>query len=138
MFEALGDLSTAAVGACDEPSAGARDVPYGEAASSELPLASGVSRRGFGTPVTVVGNPGDRVRVRRAFMVSQRDGRRIALRVLDEDNDPNHEIRMQAQAVVYPVAPLQPRTTYRVDLEGTEAGRAFRRAFSFTTAATMG
>ncbi len=120
------------------PCAGIRDVPYGEAASSELPLAPGVSRRGFGTPVTLVGNPGERVLVLRATMESLRDGRRVALRVLDEANDPNHEIRMPAQAVVYPTSPLRPRTTYRVDIEGTEAGRAFRRTFSFTTSATMG
>jgi hypothetical protein len=110
------------------PCEGTRDIPY--SADHEFPPPPD-THGAFGAPVVVMGDLADHLRLDAGEMRDP-DGRRIALRLLDADNDPNHIIGGFA-AVAYPLAPLQPNTRYEVTISGSDNGRGFVRHFSFQT-----
>ena len=117
------------------PCSGITGIPYGMA-GGETPVAPNISANGFGTPVTVVGNLGDNVELTSATMTSMTDGTTITLNILNASTDPNKELGAY-EAVAYPSSPLQPNTSYQVNLNVTDNGKEFNRTFTFTTGASI-
>jgi uncharacterized protein YkwD len=115
------------------PCQGVTGVPYDGLA--ETPTAPNVSANGWGTPVLVQGNLTDTIALSSGTMTGPSGN--INLQLLDSANDPNGELKSYS-AVAYPTSPLQPNTTYSVNLTGTYNGTAFSRSFSFTTGNAQG
>ena len=116
------------------PCQGVTGVPY--KGVNEEPTPPNTTAGGWGTPVTVMGNPTDVVNVTAATMTSP-DSTLIQLNVLNSTNDAAGIIG-KYQSVAYPLTPLQPNTTYSVNLSGTVNGVPFSRQFTFTTGNTVG
>jgi hypothetical protein len=110
------------------PCEGVANMPY--KVVSEIPKPPGTTNA-FGTPVTVLGNPGDTVTISSATMVSAA-GTVVNLLVLNSTNDPAKIVQLY-QGVAYPASPLEPSTTYNVTINGTINGKAFTRTFRFST-----
>ena len=126
----LGNVSSAAP--LTFPCAGTNGVPYGS--SLESPQAPGVSSSGWGTPITVVGNPADTIRLQSATITGPNGS--VAVQVIDASTDPNHELS-PFQGEVYPTSPLTANTQYSVSIQGTDNGAPFTRGFTFTTGSTF-
>jgi len=117
------------------PCQGVIGLPYKSV--SEQPAPPNVSADGWGTPVTVMGNVGDVVTLSSATMLAAGDSNPITLNILTKATDTTSLIG-QYQAVAYPANPLQPNTSYSVNLAGTINGTPFTRSFTFTTGSTVG
>lgn len=115
------------------PCQGTTGVAY--LAGGETPTPPNTSGN-WGTPVAVVGNPGDTV-VLQAGTMTDTSGHVISLQLLDSANDPN-KLLPAYEGVAYPSAPLAANTTYAVSITGTVNGTAFSRNFSFTTGNVVG
>lgn len=109
------------------PCQGTSGVPY--KGLNEIPAPPGTAGS-WGTPVTITGNVGDTISLSAATMTSPTG--MITLQILNSDTDPA-KLVARFQAVAYPTSPLQPNTTYTVNLSGTYNGAAFSRSFTFTT-----
>lgn len=116
------------------PCQGVTGLPYKSV--SEEPTPPNVSSDGWGTPVTVMGNVGDVVTLSSATMIAAGDATVIAMNIVTSANDTTGLIA-KAQAVAYPASPLQPNTSYSVNLTGMINGVAFTRSFTFTTGDTI-
>lgn len=116
------------------PCQGVTGLPFKSV--SEEPTPPNVSSDGWGTPVTVMGNVGDVVTLSSATMIAAGDATVIAMNIVTSANDTTGLIA-KAQAVAYPASPLQPNTSYSVNLTGTINGVSFTRSFTFTTGNTI-
>lgn len=110
------------------PCQGTRGLPY--SADHEEPAPPG-TRGAFGTPIVVMGNLADTLRLARAELIDPA-GHSIALRVLDSANDPHHLMAGFA-GVAYALSPLAPNTRYTTIVDGFVNGKPFRRRFDFET-----
>lgn len=117
------------------PCQGISGVPY--MGTNEIPKPPNATGPfgGWGTPVTVMGNPGDTVILTAATMTA--GGNVTVLQILTSINDTTSFIARN-QSVAYSSGALQPNTTYSVDLAGTINGKPFTRSFTFTTGNTIG
>lgn len=119
--------ATTSTGPLTFPCQGVTGVPHHGV--NELPVPPGTSGS-WGTPVTVAGNTSDTISLTSATMTSTAGT--ITLQILNSDTDPAKLIA-KYQAVAYPTSPLQPNTTYTVNLTGIYNGVTFSRTFTFTT-----
>ncbi len=110
------------------PCQGTRGLPY--SADDEEPAPPG-THGAFGTPIVVMGNLADTLRLTRAELMDPA-GHRLALRVLDSANDPNHLMAAFA-GVAYAPRPLTPNTRYTTIVDGVVNGKPFQRRFVFET-----
>ncbi len=110
------------------PCQGTRGLPY--SADHEEPMPPG-THGAFGTPVVVMGNLADTLRLAHAELIDPA-GHSIALRVLDAANDPHHLMAGFA-GVAYALSPLAPNTRYTAIVDGFVNGKPFRRRFEFET-----
>lgn len=110
------------------PCQGTTGVAY--SSSGETPAPPNTSGP-WGTPVSVVGNASDTIILQTGTMTDT-GGHSVTLQLLNSSNDPN-KLLPAFEAVAYPASPLQPNTTYTVNLTGTVNGTAFSRSFTFTT-----
>lgn len=116
------------------PCQGTTNVPF--KSMGEIP-APPATNGAFGTPITVSGNPGDRVIVTAATLIAAGSGTVIDLHVLNSGTDPERIVQ-SFQSVAYPTSPLQPNTVYSVAISGSINGTPFSRSFTFTTGNTVG
>lgn len=117
------------------PCQGATGLPY-ENGGGETPTAPGVTGA-FGTPVSIVGNPSDVIRISSGSMIDLANSASVPLQALDSSTDPNHVLPAYV-GVVYPTSPLTANTQYSVTISGTVNGTPFSRNFTFTTGSTVG
>jgi hypothetical protein len=61
-------------------------------------------------------------------------GPAVATQIVSQTNNPQPAFMRSESAYVLPLTPLQPGTTYTVQLAGTSDAAAFTRTYSFTTA----
>lgn len=106
----------------------AREVPA--MACCERPRPLGLDE--FGTPVSVQGPPGQRLRVRR-FELLDADGQRVPTRLLQADSD---AALAQAPHVAYLLPPERLRSgqRYTVDLDAQSGDQRLTRRWQFETA----
>lgn len=117
------------------PCQGVTGVPYD--GLSESPTPPNVSASGWGTPVIVAGNLTDTIVLTSATMTDP-SGNVITLQLLNSTNDPAGEVKSY-YAVAFPASPLQPNTTYTVNITGTYNGAAFTKPpYTFTTGSSQG
>ena len=115
------------------PCQGATGLPY-KNGGGETPTPPNTSGS-WGTPVTVMGNPSDTIRLTSATITGPSGS--VAVQILDSSTDPNHEIQSY-EGVVYPTSALVANTQYSVTISGTVNGASFSRNFTFTTGSTIG
>lgn len=91
----------------------------------------------LGHPVIVMARMGQTLTISGATMSRVRDGRTVALRApVTGAADPNNELANEPHfGYVLPDEPLEPLTSYRVTISGTNNGTPFTRTFVFTTGA---
>lgn len=111
------------------PCQGVTGVPY--ISNGEMPVPPNTSIYGWGTPITVMGNPNDSVTLTSGSITDPLNNV-IPLNLLDSGTDPNRVLGMNT-AVAYPSAQLNPNTTYTVNLSGAMNGAPFTKTFTFTT-----
>lgn len=94
-----------------------------------------LSTQPLGHPVTVMARYGQVLVINTASMHRVSDGAEVVLRApVTGDSDPNGRLANAPQiGYVLPDAPLQPQTSYRVSISGTNNGAAFQKTFTFTT-----
>ena len=130
----IGDLANVSNSApLTFPCQGVTGLPYG-GGIGETPTPPNMSAQGVGTPITVVGNPADTIRLQSATITGPNGS--VAVQVLDASTDPNHELA-SFQGEVYPTSPLTANTQYSVSIQGTDNGTPFTRNFTFTTGSTF-
>ena len=116
------------------PCAGVTGVDY-ESAQQESPAPAGIDTgtNPIGTPITVIGNMGDTIVLQSATISDTATSTSVGpVDMLDSGNDTSGELRPN-MAVVFPTSPLQPNTSYMVQLVGTDNGATFSTQFTFTT-----
>lgn len=136
-YQALNILNTTAASLLDAPRTfpcqGVEGVPNAEL--TENPTPPNVSANGWGTPVVVMGNVTDSVRLQAASITGPAGA--VTIQILDSTTDPNKQLTA-SYGVVYPTAPLSPNTRYSVSVSGTINGAPFSRNFTFTTGNAVG
>jgi len=88
----------------------------------------------IGSSIMIKTNPKSVLSITGASMTNVSNGAPInLLPTLTKLNDPNSHIQSNNVAVVMPNAPLDPMTDYKVVINGTNNGVAFKREFQFRT-----
>ena len=86
----------------------------------------------MGTPVVVVSPKGEAINVTSATITSVSDNTAVVVKILNSTDDVNKLVKSD-QAFIIPDVPLKSSTQYQVNINGTYAGNAFVKAFSFKT-----
>ena len=115
------------------PCQGVADAPYAyTSAEDPHPIIQGVPVIfPIGTPIIVAGGYSDTLTLTSGIIIDPQ-GHQTTLDLLDADTDSNG-VMPAYSAVAIPPSPLEPNTTYTVNLAGTVNGAAFTRDFTFTT-----
>jgi hypothetical protein len=89
----------------------------------------------LGQPIIVMARLGQTLSLTAASMQRVSDGQAVVMRSpVTGAADPNGRLANDPQiGYVLPDAPLQPNTSYRVTISGTNNGAAFQKTFTFTT-----
>ena len=101
---------------------------------SPIPSTLTQDYRLFGAPITVKVRAGQVLNLTTAAITPAAGGAAIQNQIVTISNDPQSGALMKASdSFVLPLKPLQPGTTYQVNLTGTNSGTPFSKSFSYST-----
>ena len=126
----------AADGVYTYPCLGTTGVPIGLSNETPSPLPSALAQdfRLYGSPIVVKVRAGQVLNLKAATITPAGGGAAIQNQIVTISNDPQMGSLMKASdSYLLPLRPLQPGTTYQVNLVGTNNGTPFSKSFSYST-----